>query len=180
MRWLGLYLRSRRVPAALALAVAVAGLAWFVRADVRLGALTAMLAVVAFGAGLGAPDEALERTGAVHWPARRAVHLGAVAVLVAGLVGARFEPLAVVVRDVAGLLGLAALGAAVLGAAHAWVAPLLWTLVAVLPLLGPSADVRMQVAAWPVQPAATAAALVCALALAAAGLAAYALRGARA
>ncbi|MER7276326.1 hypothetical protein ABT369_17925 [Dactylosporangium sp. NPDC000244] len=188
MRWLRLYLRARRVHQALAVAVSVAGLAALLPANVRVAALTAMLAVAAFGPTLGAADEALERTGAVPWPPRRALHLGAVALLVAGLLvalvvgpdSARFEPLVVALRDVAGLLGLAALGAAVLGAAHAWVAPLLWTLVAVLPLLGPSADVRVQVAAWPVQPAATTSALVCALALAAAGLVAYSVRGARA
>nr|BFE60759.1 hypothetical protein GCM10020063_052850 [Dactylosporangium thailandense] len=193
MRWLRLYLRARRVPQALAVAVSVAGLAVLLPANVRVAALAAMLAVAAFGPTLGAADEALERTGAVPWPPRRALHLGAVALLVAGLLvavpvlvpaaapdSARFEPLVVALRDAAGLLGLAALGAAVLGAAHAWVAPLLWTLVAVLPLLGPSADVRVQVAAWPVQPAATTSALVCALALAAAGLVAYSVRGARA
>ncbi|WP_433087737.1 hypothetical protein ACQP1P_17550 [Dactylosporangium sp. CA-052675] len=189
MRWLWLYVRARRVPQALAVAVSVAGLAALTPANARLAALAATLAVAAFGPTLGAADEALERTGAVPWPSRRALHLGAVALLVAGLLvagpvrapaAARVEPLVVALRDVAGLLGLAALGAAVLGAAHAWVAPLLWTLVAVLPLLGPSDDVRVQVAAWPVQPAATTSALVCALALAAGGLVAYSVRGARA
>ncbi|WP_433220063.1 hypothetical protein ACQP00_16950 [Dactylosporangium sp. CS-047395] len=194
MRWLRLYLRCRRVPRALAVAVGATVLVRLVSPDVRVAALTAMLAAVAFAPTLG--GIVLERTASVRWPPRRAAHVAGVALVVAAVVGAGFGlptvvgagfgpptvvaagfgPPAVVVRDAAGLAGLVALGASVVGAAHAWIAPLLWTLVAVLPLVGPGDDVGVQLAAWPVQPASSVVAALCAGVLAVGGLVAYAVR----
>lgn len=191
MRWLRLHLRARRVPLALAVATAATALVWALwlafaasRAiDVRLICLTVMLAVAAFGATLGGADDALDHTASMNWPVRRAAHLtlaaGAITalLLLTAVTGARFEPFAVVLRDTAGLLGLTALGATLLGAARSWIAPLAWTLTAILPVMEPSRNPRMQVAGWLIQPAGATAATGCAVLLAAAGLLAYARYG---
>ncbi|WFE50213.1 hypothetical protein [Micromonospora sp. WMMD1155] len=191
MRWLQLYLRSRRVPLALGVATAVIVLAWVLSStyttsttiNARTASLTIMLAVVALGATLNGADDALDRTASVNWPLRRAGHLLLAPAVITALLSlstltdARYEPLALMLRNTAGLFGLTALGTALFGAASSWIAPLVWTLVAVLPLLGPSGDVRVQVASWLVQPAGTTSATVCATVLAVTGLLAYALRG---
>ena len=67
----------------------------------------------------------------------------------------RYEPVSLTLRNTVGLLGLTALGAALFGAALSWVAPLIWTLIAVLPFMEPSRDLRVQVASWLIQPAGT-------------------------
>ncbi|MGX7670254.1 hypothetical protein [Plantactinospora sp. DSM 117369] len=191
MRWLGLYLRSRRVPLALttaAAAVAATWALWSVFAETptispRLLSLTVMLAAVAFAHTLNGADDALDRTASINWPVRRAGHLVVTATAIIALLlatattDARFEPLSLVLRDTAGMLGLTALGAALLGAARCWIAPLTWTLVTVLPFMGPSPNLNMQVAGWLVQPAGSTAATVCATVLAVSGLLGYTLRG---
>ncbi|WP_328475370.1 hypothetical protein OHA21_18855 [Actinoplanes sp. NBC_00393] len=189
MRWLTLYLRSRRIPVALAAAgggTVLMWTLWSVFSDSRdagmpMVVLTVLLLVAALTATLGGPDDALERTAAIAWPRRRAAHLlvallVVVALLLATLVtGARFGPAGLVVRDAAGLLGLTALGAAMFGTAKAWFLPLGWTLAAVLfprgePLLG-------RILTWQAQePASTAAAITAGL-LAVSGLIAYAVSG---
>ncbi|WP_051723590.1 hypothetical protein [Micromonospora chokoriensis] len=191
MRWLQLHLRSRRVPLALATVTALIVLMWALSLaytdsttiSARTASLAIMLAAVAVGTTLNGADDALDHTMAVNWPVRRAGHL----LLAAGVITAllslstitdtRYEPFALVLRNTAGLLGLTALGATVLGAALAWIAPMTWTLIAVLPMMGPSGDLKMQVAGWLIQPAGTTAATVCAVILAVTGLLAYALRG---
>ncbi|MCG5468612.1 hypothetical protein LADH09A_002480 [Micromonospora sp. LAH09] len=191
MRWLRLHLRSRRVPLALGSAAALITLAWVLTVvytdsttiNARTASLTIMLAVVAFGTTLGGADDALDHTAAVNWPLRRAGHLLLVLAAITALLSlstltdARYEPLALVLRNTAGLLGLTALGTALVGAALSWIAPLTWTLIAVLPIMGPSTDVRTQVASWLLQPPGTTVATVCATVLAVTGLLAYALRG---
>ncbi|MEU8088465.1 hypothetical protein AB0B57_33225 [Micromonospora sp. NPDC049101] len=191
MRWLQLYLRSRRVPVALTTATALVALAWALSLaytdattiNARTASLVIMLAVVAAGSTLSGTDDALDRTAAVNWPLRRAGHLLLAAATITALLtlstvtDARYEPFALVLRNITGLLGLTALGAALFGAALSWISPLTWTLVAVLPLMGPSTDLRMQVAGWLIQPAGTTAATVCAATLAVTGLLAYSLRG---
>lgn len=191
MRWLGLYLRSRGVPAAAAVAVgavaaAWAGWSWFSDAhtvNTRAVTLTVMLGVAAFARTLSGPDDSLERTAAFRWPVRRFVHLLVVGGLLVGLcvptlvTDARFEPLSVVARNAAGLLGLAALGAALFGAALAWVAPLTWTVIAVMPFFDASSRFGVQVAGWLVQPAGTGGATACGVVLGVLGLAAYTWRG---
>lgn len=191
MRWLQLYLRSRRILPALTIAAALIALMWALwlvystspTIDPRMLSLTVMLAVAALLPTLSGADDALDRTAAVNWPARRAGHLLLAAAVIAALLllttatAARFGPSALVLRNTAGLLGLAALGAALLGTGRAWLAPLTWSLVTVMPFLEPSPKLAMQIAGWPIQPAGTTAATVSAGILAAAGLLAYTLRG---
>lgn len=190
MRWLRLYLSSRRIGIALVVAVVVVAIAWTLTlrfADSRtitarpLG-LAVMLAVVAFASTLGAHDEALERTASMRWPGRRLGHLLLVGAVVTGLVllpavgDGRVES-SLVLRDTAGLLGLTALGAAVGGATRAWIAPLIWTLIATTPFLEPSGGAASQIVGWLVQPADAGVATACAVVLAGSGAVAYTLRG---
>ncbi|MFI7659618.1 hypothetical protein ACIBTW_12110 [Micromonospora parva] len=191
MRFLQLHLRARRVPLALATVTALIALAWALSLaytdsatiSARTASLAIMLAVVAVGSTLDGADGALDHTMAVNWPVWRAGHLLLAAAAITALLSVslvtdtRYEPFAVVVRNTAGLLGLTALGATVLGAALSWIAPLTWTLIAVLPIMVPSPDLKMQVAGWLVQPAGTTAATACAVVLAVTGLLAYAVRG---
>lgn len=191
MRWLVLYARSRGVPAAAAVAVGAVAAAWggwsyfsdARTANARAITLTVMLGVAAFARTLSGPDDSLEHTAAVRWPVRRFLHVVAVGAVVVGLLmptlltGARFEPVSLVVRNTAGLLGLTALGAALFGVGVCWIAPLTWTLIAVLPLFDASSRVWPQVAAWLIQPPDTRIATACAVLLAVAGVAAYAWRG---
>ncbi|XVV15007.1 hypothetical protein ACQP2X_11910 [Actinoplanes sp. CA-131856] len=189
MRWLALYLRSRRVTVAVIAAVAGMAGMWSLGAaftDAReMGAqmvvLTILLLVICVTATLGGADDELERTAAVAWPSRRAAHLLAAALIVTALLsatlltGARFGPTDVVARDTAGLLGLTALGAATLGAARAWFLPLAWTMAAVV--FPRSETAAAQILTWPAQPPSTTAATVAAALLALAGLVAYARSG---
>lgn len=191
MRWLWLHSRSRRALPALAAAAALVAAVWGLwlaysdsqSTDVKVVGLTVMLAVAALTPTLGGADDSLDRTASVNWPARRAGHLLFAAAAVLGLlsltavVDSRFAPLALVLRNTAGLLGLTALGATLLGAARAWIAPLVWTLVTVMPWLDPGRGVTAQVAYWLIQPADSGAAIACATSLAVTGLLAYALRG---
>ncbi|GAA2632053.1 hypothetical protein [Paractinoplanes durhamensis] len=189
MRWLTLYLRSRRAPAAVAASVVGAALMWSLwsafsnthAVGMQMVVLTVLLLVAAQTATLSGPDDDLERTAALPWPPRRAAHLLAgFAVVVAPLAltlatGARFGPGWLVARDAAGLLGLTALGAAAFGTARSWFLPLGWTLAAVLfPRDEPAIA---QVLTWPAQPPASTAAAVTAGLLAFAGLIAYAMAG---
>ncbi len=187
MRWLQLYLRSRRVPLALTIAAATIALVWVLwltytdtrTINIRLVSLTVMLAVTAFAATLSGADDALDHTASLNWPVRRAGHLLLTATAITALLflttitDARFEPFTIVLRNTVGMLGLTALGTALLGSARSWIAPLAWTLIAVLPLMGPSKQLRIQVASWPIQPADTTAATVCATILAVTGLLLY-------
>ncbi len=186
-----LYLRSRRVPAALAAAggcVAAIWALWAVTsaerdADVSVVLLTVLLAVAALTATLAGPDDELEHSGALPRPPRRAVHLLAAAGFVVLLLlatlptGARFGPAGLVVRDALGLLGLTALGAVTVGAGRAWIAPLAWTLTALTTTLPDAAWAH--VLAWPVQPPDNTPAAGAAGVLAVAGLGAYAIAGPR-
>ncbi|WP_306213181.1 hypothetical protein [Actinoplanes sp. RD1] len=189
MRWLALYLRSRRVPAALAVTAGLQALLWTlwsVFSDARdvnpvMVILAVLLLVTIPAMTLSGADDALERTASLRWPWRRAAHLlVALAVVLALLLvtqatGARFSPVDVAVRDAVGLLGLTALGAAVLGAARAWFAPLGWTLAVLLyPLEG---TVLKELATWQMQAPGNTVALVTAAVLGAGGLVAYAVAG---
>ena len=187
MRWLGLYLRSRQAALNTGMALgAVAALGLLAtttgtpmaRTVLALFAVTMAVAVAA--PSLAGPDPALERTAALDWRWRRAVHVVALGAVTAGavaVVGVIADvPGAVVVRNAAGLTGLAALGATTLGGGLAWSVPVGWSVAGVAALLAariPPAPLLT----WPVQPADSGAAMVAACVLGAAGLAAYALAG---
>ncbi|MFD0823102.1 hypothetical protein ACFQ0D_33355, partial [Micromonospora zhanjiangensis] len=183
MRWLRLYLRSRRIPLALLTATVTSTLVWALWLafsdrpviGTRFVSLTVTLAVTAFAATLAGADDELDHTAATSWPVRRAGHLLLTAtaiiapLLLSTVTHARFAPLAVVVRDTAGILGLTALGADLVGAAWSWLAPLVWTLVTVVPLLDPDAGPHMRVVVWSIEPAGSTAAAACAGVLAVTG-----------
>ncbi|QQQ75781.1 hypothetical protein IOD16_32695 [Saccharothrix sp. 6-C] len=186
-RWVALYARSRGVPVSAAVvAVGVAALAALAETDgsPRLAAFGAALGVAAVSTGLDGHDRALDRTAAFGWPPRRAAHLllgGAFVVallLAAGRVTAPIAPDALVVRDVVGLGGSAALGALLLGARAAWALPIGWTGVT---LVVPSFDDHWlsRLLTWPVQPAGTTSATVTAVVLGCTGLLAYSWFGCR-
>ena len=191
-RFLLLYLRSRRVP--IAVAVVLAGIAaiWALNlastnqhTSLAFGALAATIAAAALAPGLVGADLSLDRTAALAWPPRRAAHVVVGAAIVAGvlaataLTGHELAPATVLVRDAVGLCGLVALGAVVLGAGLAWIPAVTWT--AALVMAGPQSHGWHQVAlTWLVQPAGTTSATVTALALGVAGAIAYALAGSRA
>jgi hypothetical protein len=163
MRWLTLYLRSRRVPGALAAATGCLAAMWALpvafsdggEVTPRTVALTLVLLISVLAVTLAGPDEALERTGALCWPPRRVLHLLAVFAVVLTLMSVTavtatpFGPAELVVRDAAGLLGLTALGTAALGADRSWFLPLGWTIpVVIYPASGTTAA---EVATWQAQ-----------------------------
>jgi hypothetical protein len=190
MTGLALHLRARRVPgAALTATASVAAMwtAWTSFTDAPLigteiVSVAALLAVVALSTTLGAADEELERTAAFRWWLRRGVHLSIVLAVVAGLLlisgftDAWFGPPGLVLRNAAGLLGLCALGSAMIGMQKAWIAPVTWTLATIVLQLS-GRDDRLPALAWLVQPAGSRAAAVVAVVLALGGGAAYALSG---
>jgi hypothetical protein len=191
MRPLVLYLRSRNVPLAVAAAVGGVAALWSIdrATDHRVAGVLALLAVVAAtlaaGPGLAGADIDLDRTAAIPWPPRRAAHVVAAGAAVIGMVtatwltGDQLAPAAQVTRDSIGMTGLIALGAATLGASHAWIPPLSWTLLSwtAVSLPWPLPATHRQVLTWMLQPADATAAMVTALVLGAAGVLAYAALG---
>lgn len=189
LRWLPLYLRSRRVPRtapiSLGLVTAVT-LLWSNAADRRevdpsLAALTLMLALVPLISTLAGADDALEKTAALPWPARRALHLTgagafvAVLLLAARAAGVDFGPAGQFIRNSAGLAGLIGLGVALAGARLAWVAPITWsTLQAMLVL--PGGPAWQQALGWLIQPPGSVPAALTAAGLLLAGTVTYAAR----
>ncbi|SCL45094.1 hypothetical protein GA0070606_0600 [Micromonospora citrea] len=189
MKGLRLYLRSRRAPVAIGTAAGILVLMWVLwetnsdspEAGPQMVVLSILLLVAALTMTLSGPDDELDRTAALAWPARRALHLLTALVLIGGLLlitqltGARFGPMSLVLRDTAGLLGLTALSAAVIGTARAWFPPLGWTLAAVL---FPQGDNLLgRVLTWQAQEPSSRAAAVTATLLALTGLTAYAVTG---
>jgi len=186
-----LYLRSRRVPAALAVATGATLAVWAAwsvfstrrEVAVELVVLVVLLPVTAAAGTLAGPDDAFERTAARPWPVRRALHLLAVAATVVLLLaatsatGARFGPFWLVARDAAGLAGLTALCAVVAGAPRAWLVPLGWTMIVLV--TSDSSTGAGRVLRWMLQYPDDRAAGATAVALACTGAIAYALRGSR-
>ncbi|MGW1668228.1 hypothetical protein [Streptomyces sp. NPDC002324] len=191
MRWLTLYARSRQVPVSLAAVVIATVLVWtFARdgggapGDAKGPVFVLVAWVVAASIGLGGQDLALDRTAAISWRFRRAAHVLLIAVVAgAALLTARttgedsWVTTAFVVRDSAGLTGLAALGAVLWGAQYAWTPPLAWLSYAVL--APPPTGLPTRVASWMLLPPGTQAATWTALTLALTGTAAYAFAGPR-
>lgn len=192
MRWLALYARSRRVPASLATVVTGAAAVGALardggggQADPRLPVLVLAAGAMAASVGFGGQDRALDRTAAIRWVRRRAAHVllagAVVAVAVVPLTvrgpGEGVATLALAVRDGAGLMGLAALGAALLGGQYAWTAPFAWLSLAFF--APPASSTPMRVVTWMLLPPGAAAGFWTALALTVAGTTAYALAGPR-
>lgn len=191
MRLLTLYLRSRRVPAAVAVVVlgtaaltSLAQLGGGATAHSVLAVLAIAVSVAVMGPGLAGADLDLDRTAGLAWPPRRVAHVVVAAVGIAGVVAAASligDSLAdgrVILRDTLGLGGLTALGAATVGAQRAWIAPVAWS-VAVVPVGASSRTWYAELFTWLLQPAGTASATVVASVLAVLGTAAYAAAGSR-
>ncbi|MER7489456.1 hypothetical protein ABTY20_26835 [Streptomyces sp. NPDC126497] len=190
MRWLMLYARSRQVPASLAAVVISAMTVWALAQDgggepwdPRPPVLVLAAAAMAVSAGLSGQDLALDRTAAIRWAPRRAAHVllssGIVATVVLAVqaVGEDMATTAFVVRDSAGLMGLAALGTALSGGQFGWTLPFAW--LAFSFFAPPATSVPMQVATWMLLPPGTAAGTWTALVLTVAGTTTYALVGPR-
>ncbi|MFF0390182.1 hypothetical protein ACFYS8_16070 [Kitasatospora sp. NPDC004615] len=190
MNWLVLYARSRQVPLSAAVVAAVALSVWALVDTAPAGAedrgTTALVLtanVLAAVVGLGGQDAVLDRTAAIRWAPRRAAHvllIGAAAgaaVLAVQAVGPELASVSVVVRDSAGLAGLAALGAACWGTTYAWALPTGW--LAFTMLVPPLGGVQGRVGMWLIQPAGTTAATVTASALLVVGTTLYAAAGPR-
>lgn len=185
-RFLALYLRSRQVPFAFPVALAgvlAVALLGDDQSDPRSSAIFAVLAL-AFGAavagpGLGGPGGELDRTAALSWARWRVGHAVAIGVSVFGpAFAATHVPAGLLVRDVAGFVGLGTLAAAAFGHPLAWTFPVAWGgLGAAFPTAKGSAILR--VLTWPSQPPEDTTAAVTAAVLAVAGLVVYARSGSR-
>ncbi|MFI5905996.1 hypothetical protein [Dactylosporangium sp. NPDC051541] len=153
------------------------------RAEVPAGlaVLTTALAAAPFGSTLAGPDPALDRTAALPWPPRRALHLIGCGVVVAVLLlaarafGADFGSVGVVLRNSAGLVGVIGLGAALAGARGAWPVPVAWAAFAAF-TAAPGGPRWRQIALWMVQESGNRIAAVTAVVLLVAGVVAYAVR----
>jgi hypothetical protein len=191
MRSLTLYLRSRSVPLALTAAAGSALALWSIHHiadDPRAHTLLALLAVVAgtaaFAPGLAGADLDLEETAAIDWRWWRAAHVVFAGAAVLGLLAAAqlsgdaLGAASTLARNVSGLGGVVALGAAVLGAARASALSVGWTLL-VLPLPPPAGPAYKLALTWMVQPAGTAVATATAAVLGLGGTVAYAILGSR-
>lgn len=160
---------------------------WWRRALAAL--LAALAGTAAIAPGLAGADPDLDRTSAIAWPPRRACHVivagGAVAGLLTAttLVGEQPAVTGQIARNVAGLTGLVALGAVVLGAARAPLLPVLWTMMVLwwAPPMGepPTRPAYKVMLSWMVQPDDTRDATVAAVVLATVGTLAYTLLGSR-
>lgn len=156
--------------------------------NVRLRGILTVLAIAAgvavFAPGLAGQDLDLDRVSAFSWPPRRLAHLALAGVAVTGalaaaqLTGHPFAAIGQLTRDVAGMVGLLALGAVTLGAHRAWLPPIGWAL-AVIPFAPPPEPAYKVALTWIVQPAGAAAATFTATVLCLAGALAYALIGPR-
>lgn len=193
LRWLTLYARSRQVPASLAAVVISAVAVWALArgggggpgGDPRLTVLVLATGAMAASTGLSGQDPALDRTAAIRWAPRRAAHVLLCGVVVGAVLpavqamGGSMATTGFIVRDSAGLMGLAALGAALWGGAYAWTLPFAWLSFAFFAPAPAGAPMPMRVAAWMLLPPGTAAGTWTALALTATGTAAYAAAGPR-
>ncbi|MEU9135831.1 hypothetical protein AB0D33_07645 [Streptomyces sp. NPDC048404] len=190
MRWLTLYARSRQVPASFAAVVISAMAVWALvpdgnagPGDPRLPTLALAAAVTAASIGLGGQDLALDRTAAIRWVPRRAVHVLLIGTVVGTVLlsvrttGDDLASTAFVVRDCAGLTGLCAFGATVCGARYAWTLPITWLGMSLF--APPPTGVPTQVVGWMLLPPSTATGTWTALVLTVTGTATYAVAGPR-
>ncbi|MFE6741760.1 hypothetical protein [Streptomyces tubercidicus] len=187
MRWLTLYTRSRQVPTSAAAVALVALAVWALNGPGAVAPGIAVLVltanVAAASVGLGGQDAALDRTAAMRWMPRRAAHvllagaLAGAALLAVQAAGTKLAPTELVVRDSAGLVGLAALGAVLCGAQFAWTLPTGWLAYTLLAPVPPG--ISGEVASWMIFSPATTASTGTAWALLATGTVLYAIAGPR-
>lgn len=186
MRPVALYARSRGVPAALAALPVAVFLAWFAMHSpwTPLSAsLTSLTAVLVITVGLSGQDPELDRSTAVPWPVWRFWHLvlagvlPAISVLLVQELGSASFGFEFVVRDTAGMIGLAGLAATVIGARFAAAAPVMWW--AVSAIMPPAQSVRGRMITWPQCPPDDAVAMWTAAVLFLSGVTAYVVRGGR-
>ncbi|SEQ93840.1 hypothetical protein SAMN05216188_106285 [Lentzea xinjiangensis] len=186
MRQLALYARSRGVPAALVVLPVVVFVAWLALHTpwtALSASLTSLAAVLVVTVGLAGQDPELDSSTAVPWPLWRFGHLvaaavpAAVSVLLVQQLGQEPFDAAFVVRDTAGMIGLAGLAATVAGARFAPAAPVLWWAVAAM--VPPGDSLPGRIATWPLGPPDDAVTTWTAGVLFVAGVAAYSARGGR-
>lgn len=195
MKGLAHHLRARRIPAAMIGAAAVVWGLWAIWTAILppdilpapLSMAATGFAAIAAGTTLTGPDPDLDRTAALPWPTRRALHLTLAALVVLGLLlsvaGTTHgygEP-AALARNCAGALGLISLGATTLGSARSWfyLVPFI-TIPPFVPISRTTGDgVLGQILSWPLQPAESTAAGTTAAVLLVLGAAGYILRGSR-
>jgi hypothetical protein len=187
MRWPALYARSRWLAAPILAQLLGAALLLGLNRWLwggHIGILT-MIIVITLGAaaastGLAGFDQDLDRTASFSWPPRRATHLLGLGVLTTGLslaVNATLDsglPTGLIIRDVAGQVGLLGLGVALFGNAFGWCPPFLFMVLAQVPGMS-----EVPVAGWLVQPADTVSATLTAAVAVIAGLASYPVFGPR-
>ncbi|WP_069171913.1 hypothetical protein [Streptomyces griseus] len=179
-----LYARARQAPAAFGGVLTSAVLLMLATAggttDPRWTALATVAAAAAAAPGLGGQDADLDRTAAIRWAPLRAVHvlliasLATLPLLAAQAVGTGPTTAAFVVRNAAGLTGLAALGAVLFGAQHAWLPVVAWSAAALFIPSDPDG-----LAGWLLAPPGAVPAGWTAAVLMAVGITAYALAGPR-
>jgi hypothetical protein len=117
-----------------------------------MAALAVVSAVGVLAIGLSGQDSYLDRTAAIRWSSRRAAHVVLIAAVASALLLAfttDLAPAAFVLRDSAGMAGLAALAAAAFGGQYAWTLPLGWFSIAFF--IPRSDDVPVHVATWLLQ-----------------------------
>lgn len=169
-RWLILHLRARRVPAATASVGVITLLAswtgtWLMerpfisdeQARIPVAALGTLAVAGVLATTLGSPDEWLDRSTPTPWLRIRAAHLviaaslGGLTLATAGLSQPEFFGAPAMARGVVGLLGMAALSAAVIGARASWLAVLVYA--STVYLAAPrTPGGTAAVWAWPMQP----------------------------
>jgi hypothetical protein len=196
MRPLALYLRSRAVPATMAVVLACVVAMWGLGLAVDhpqgrglIALLVALAATTALAPSLAGADPDLDRASAIAWPPRRAAHVIVAAAIVFGLLAStelvdqKMAGIGQIARNVAGFAGLVALGAVIVGAARAPLLPVVWTAL-VLRYAAPMGEPPTRPAykvmlTWMVQPADIRSATAAAVILAVAGVLAYAVLGSR-
>ncbi len=196
MKALALYLRSRAVPATAAAVLVCAVALWALgllvdhpQGRVLVALLVALAATTAIAPSLAGADHDLDRASAIAWPPRRAAHVTVAGATILGLlaatalVGPQMASTGQIARNVAGLTGLVAVGAVILGAARAPLVPVIWTALVLqyAPPMGdpPTRPPYKVMLTWMVQPADARMAMIAAVVLAAAGTIAYAVLGSR-
>ena len=197
LRWLTLYLRGRRLPAAALTVVTVAVLAWWTgtwlmdrpfladeQARIPVSALGTLIAAGALSATLAGPDEWLDRSTPAPWRTIRAAHLlltaglGAVVVGSAGMSQPQFFGAPAMARGVIGLLAIGALASLWTGARAAWIVVLAYASIAYLAAPRTPGGFA-SVWAWPMQPTSVNTSFITAGALMAIAAAVHSLAGSR-